>query len=346
MRIGLPGSGGSFGGGLSSLSQSGQPRSRSGTGSWSADRAASAASAASAGWPRGFVRGAGGGIGLSGCHTPPMATSTSWTKLSAATLAAQRFASCANQEQQSSPSAHQQQPSAAEIFSGSGAAALADDAAGDAAAAATPKTQQQQQQKEEEETETCSPLTLRRAYHGADGGHGGALGGGQPRPVAERRWEDGEVPFREKNDVVEERRAAALVAPEGDKRVLPHEAKTETEKTREPTPTRAPLVTAVGGVQSAAAASAHQPSRAGAAVASSAPVSSAATACNNTARPGTRVAPPRQHLEIYDLMHEWFVLGVVGLCKFRVLTFYDIEYVGASSIGPQTRCSVDTVCVF
>ena len=255
MRIGLPGSN-SFGGGLSSLSQSGAPRSRSGTGSWSGgDRAASAA----AGWPRGFARGGGGGgVGVSGCHTPPMATtSTSWTKLSAATLAAQRFtSSCANQEGYNSPSAGSQQPSAAEVFS-CAASALADDTPGSGA----PKPPQEG----EEDKEAYSPFALRSAYRGVDGGcHESAVGG---PPVAERRWQDGEVPFREKGggDAERERGGAGSAAPEGSgKRVL-HEVITGTRETTGGTRGAAPRggppagVAFSGGVQSAPAAAAQPP---------------------------------------------------------------------------------------
>lgn len=252
MRIGLPGSN-SFAGGLSNLSQSGHPRSRSGTGSWSGgDRAASAASA---GWPRGFARGGGGGgVGVSGSHTPPRATSTSWTKLSVATLAAQRFSSSANQEP-FSPSAPQQ-PSAAEIFGGAGgggcgaaaAAGLADDAA---AGSGAPKLGQGEKEEKGGGNETYSPLTLRSAYRGADdGGLDSALGCG--RPAADRRWEDGEVPFREKyRGALEEgeggNRGAGSVPPEGRRQAL-HEAVTGT---RESAPRLATPAVEFGGVQPA-----------------------------------------------------------------------------------------------
>lgn len=248
MRIGLPGST-SFGGGLSNLSQSGHPRSRSGTGSWSGgDRAAASA----AGWPRGFARGVGGGgvAGVSGGHTPPLATtSTSWTKLSAATLAAQRFSAIVNQEQFGSPaSAAQQQPSAAEVFSvaGAGYSALADDAPGSGA----PKQGRGQQEEEEEEEqaegeekETYSPFSLRRAYQGADGGG---------RPIAERRWEDGEVPFREKGEAEGGERGGGVVAPEGGKRAL-HAAITGTRESVLPR-RGSPVAAALGVVQPAPAA--------------------------------------------------------------------------------------------
>ncbi|CAM9440430.1 unnamed protein product, partial [Laminaria digitata] len=93
-RTGLHGS--MSAGGLSNLSQQSGPRSRSGTGSWSAlgrgDRA---------GWPPPLVR---GGVGSG---TPPMPP-TSWAKVSATTQAA-RFASTHGQ----SPV----QPSAGDVFS-------------------------------------------------------------------------------------------------------------------------------------------------------------------------------------------------------------------------------------
>eukprot|EP00752_Nemacystus_decipiens_P018357 g16468.t1 len=258
MRIGLPGSN-SFGGGLSTLSQSGQPRSRSGTGSWSGgDRAASAA--ATAGWPRGFARGGGGGgVGVSGCRTPPMAaTSTSWTKLSAATLAAQRFGSCATHQDGISPSAGSQQPSAAEVFSGTcdssvaAASALADDAP----VSRSPEAPGGEKE-EKEEKEMYSPLTLRSAYQGADGGGSEGVRVGGP-PVAERRWQDGEVPFRENGEGDEDRKGVGLVvAAEGTNRRGLHKVVTGTKetRTREATPRGGAAAEAFGGgVQPAPAA--------------------------------------------------------------------------------------------
>ncbi|CAN0259089.1 unnamed protein product, partial [Ectocarpus sp. 12 AP-2014] len=200
MRMGPHGSK-SYGRGLSSLSQSsGKVRPRSSTGSWSGGDlgAAAAAAAAASGWPpQAFVRGAGGGVGGVGAaaHMPPLAssTSTSWTKLSAATLASQRFGSRASSQHQSPTS--WRQPSAAEVFGAGGARGACgdddDDGAAAGAEAATPKRHTQR-----EEDEMSPTVTLSAAFRRGSGRVGGA-GGRSGRPVDGRRWEEGDVPFRD-----------------------------------------------------------------------------------------------------------------------------------------------------
>lgn len=192
MRMGPHGSK-SYGGGLSSLSQSsGKVRQRSSTGSWSGGDLGAAAAAAASGWPpQAFVRGVGGGVGAA-AHMPPLAssTSTSWTKLSAATLASQRLGSRAGSQHQSPTS--WRQPSAAEVFgAGGGRGAGGDDDDGAAAAAATPNRHTRQ-----EENEMTPSVTLSAAFHGGSGREGGA-GGRSRRPVDGRLWEEGDVPFRD-----------------------------------------------------------------------------------------------------------------------------------------------------
>ncbi|CAN0546539.1 unnamed protein product, partial [Ectocarpus sp. 8 AP-2014] len=118
---------------------------------------------------------------------PPLvsSTSTSWTKLSAATLASQRFGSRAGSQHQSPTS--WRQPSAAEVFGAGGARGTGgyDDVdAAAAAAAATPKRHTQR-----EENKMSPTVTMSAAFHGGSGRAGGA-GGTSGRPVDGRRWEE------------------------------------------------------------------------------------------------------------------------------------------------------------
>ncbi|CAM9694268.1 unnamed protein product [Ectocarpus sp. 13 AM-2016] len=197
MRMGPHGSK-SYGRGLSSLSQSsGKVRPRSSTGSWSGGDLGAAAAAAASGWPpQAFVRGAGGGVGAA-AHMPPLAssTSTSWTKLSAATLASQRFGSRASSQHQSPTS--WRQPSAAEVFGAGGARGACgddDDDDGGAAAGAEAVTPKRHTQREEDE---MSPTVTLSAAFRRGGGRVGGAGGRSGRPVDGRHWEEGDVPFRD-----------------------------------------------------------------------------------------------------------------------------------------------------
>ncbi|CAB1099644.1 unnamed protein product [Ectocarpus sp. CCAP 1310/34] len=194
MRMGSHGSK-SYGRGLSSLSQSSRKvRPLSSTGSWSGGDLGAAAAAAASGWPpQAFVRAAGGGVGAA-AHMPSLAssTSTSWTKLSAATLASQRFGPRAGSQHQSPTS--WRQPFAAEVFGAGGAKGAGgdeDDGATAGAAAATPKRPTQR-----EENEMSPTVTQSAAFHRGSGRVGGT-GGRSGRPVDERRWEEGDVPFRD-----------------------------------------------------------------------------------------------------------------------------------------------------